>query len=115
MKIENDKTLSSMNSYKNDAVVRSDEGGRNGEVGRSGEVERSGVGDRVEISVSREDIARIANEGSLATEARSRKIALLKEQVSQGSYRVDAELVAKKIVEKLQGLSTPHQSAVKVE
>ena len=100
MKIDSDRMLPAITPYKNESA------GRNGEGGRNGETARIGGSDRVDISISREDIAKLENAASQPTDERSRKVASLKEQLSQGTYRVDAELVAKKMLDKLHGPSS---------
>lgn len=115
MKIDNERMIPTLNPYKNEPAGRGSEAGRNSEAAQNGESARRIGSDRVNISISKEDIARLEQSASQPSDERSRKISALKEQISNGTYRVDAEAVAKKIVEKMQESRSASQGEVTPE
>ena len=102
MKIESERMLPGINPYKNESVGRSETAVRNDTAAKAGEAVRSG-GDRVNISISSEDIARLNEASAAQSDDRAQRIASLKAQVENGTYSVDPVKVAKKILEKLHG------------
>jgi negative regulator of flagellin synthesis FlgM len=59
--------------------------------------------DRVELSTRKDEIEKLKNTVEAMPDVRSEKVAALKQQISEGTYRVDGVKVAEKMLENFKG------------
>jgi negative regulator of flagellin synthesis FlgM len=97
MKIDNQDMLSSINAYQNDPVSRNDESGRQQEK------VQAQPQDRVELSTQKTEIEKLKKSVESLPDVRSEKVAEIKQQIAEGSYRVDGVMVAQKMLEHFNG------------
>jgi flagellar biosynthesis anti-sigma factor FlgM len=97
MKIDNQDMLSSINAYQNDPVSISDDSFR-----RQEKVQAQHQ-DRVELSTQKTEIEKLKKSVESLLDVRSEKVAGIKQQIAEGSYRVDGVKVAQKMLEKFYG------------
>jgi negative regulator of flagellin synthesis FlgM len=68
-------------------------------VPAAGQVAKKGVVDLVTISSRSRELGKLMQELSALPDVRLDKVALAKQQLQQGSYRVDPKLLAQKMLE----------------
>lgn len=103
MKIENDRQLQNINAYQSQAVEKkaAEESVKNTEKAKNS----PGV-DRVELSVRKGEVDKLSKQADAITDtARAEKIAELKKQVSEGTYKVDPRMVAEKMLDSFRGIA----------
>jgi len=97
MKIDNQDMLSSINLYQNEPISKKDDAARPQE---KTQVQQQ---DRVELSTRKTQIEKLKKTVEAMPDVRSEKVAELKQQIANGSYRVDGIEVAQKMLEQFTG------------
>jgi negative regulator of flagellin synthesis FlgM len=97
MKIDNQDMLTSINAYQNDPISRKDDNVRQQE---KVQVQHQ---DRVELSTRKTEIDKLKKTVESMPDVRAEKVEALKQQLADGSYRVDGVKVAQKILENFKG------------
>lgn len=98
MKIDNVNINNVMSAYQNDPLTRT-----KGDAAQQTDKTQVGQCDRVELSTRKAEIDKLKKTAEAMPDVRSEKVAALKQQVSDGTYRVDGVKVAEKMLEHLKG------------
>lgn len=97
MRIENNEMLNSINLYQTDPVAGK------GEVVKQQEKPQAPAQDRVQLSTTKTEIERLKKAVDELPEVRTDKVEVFKQQLADGSYRVESTKVAEKILEQFTG------------
>ncbi|HKZ16782.1 MAG TPA: flagellar biosynthesis anti-sigma factor FlgM [Geobacteraceae bacterium] len=97
MKIDNQDMLSSINLYQNEQISKKDDAARPQE---KTQVQQQ---DRVELSTRKTEIEKLKNTVEAMPDVRTEKVEALKQQLADGSYRVESIKVAQKMLEQFTG------------
>jgi negative regulator of flagellin synthesis FlgM len=95
MKIDSEQLLSTVNKFKNEPVEKNETAG----AAVAGEKWTRRGTDRVELSTTGSEIERLKKTMEVAPDFRSDRVAKLKEQIGNGSYRADSKAVAEKMLQ----------------
>lgn len=98
MKIDNVNINSVISTCQNDPVARTRAEGE-----RQTDKIRAGAGDRVELTTRKDEIEKLKKAAAAMPEVRSDRVAALKERVADGTYKVDAVMVAERMLESFKG------------
>ena len=92
MKIDNDTLLTGINPQKNSGIARKNPGeGENSKV-------RGKSPDRVDLSMQKREIEQLKEKIAGLPDIRAERVAALKQQIEEGSYRVAGRDVAEKML-----------------
>lgn len=92
MKISNDQIMSNVNQFKQDPV------GKGTNASGSGKAAKSLGPDRVDISVSKEEVENLKKTMQGMPDVQSERVARLRNDIATGTYQVDGKLVAEKML-----------------
>ena len=98
MKINSEQQLASMNKITTTPAVKNEADTVTGNKGASHAI------DRVELSITSKDIDQLKNAMQVAPDIGSEKVAQLKAQIAAGTYKVDGNDVATKMLQNLNEL-----------
>jgi negative regulator of flagellin synthesis FlgM len=93
--------ISSISMYRNDAASKKLE------TDRQAEKTQSAQPDTVQLSTRKDEIEKLKSAVSSISDVRAEKVAALKQQVSEGTYRVDGIKIAEKIAQTWKGARAP--------
>ena len=97
MKIDNQDMLTGINAYRNDPVSGKDD------TGRPPEKVQAQPQDRVELSTRKTEIDKLKKTAESMPDVRTEKVEALKQQLADGSYKVEGVKVAEKMLEQFTG------------
>lgn len=97
MKIDSDQLLTTVNKFKNEPLEKNETTGA-AVAGAGDKWTRRGT-DRVELSSTGSEIERLKKTMEVAPDFRSDRVAKLKEEIANGSYRADSKAVAEKMLQ----------------
>jgi negative regulator of flagellin synthesis FlgM len=97
MNIDSGNMLNAINAYRNDPVSGKDN------VAVQQEKIQARQQDRVELSTRKTEIAELKKAVETMPDVRSEKVAALRQQISEGTYKVEGAKVAEKMLEQYKG------------
>ncbi len=98
MKIDNVSISNVTRAYQSETPVRA-----NGDAIRQADGTQSGKTDLVELSTRKSEIEKLRKTAESLPDVRSEKVAALKQQITDGTYKVDGVKVAEKMLEHFKG------------
>lgn len=99
MRIDNDQALSTVNQMRNESVEKKESAGK-----KAGASSAAGM-DRVVLSVRKEEIEQLKLVMKDVSDVRLDKIARLRQEIAEGSYKVEGAEVAEKMLESWRGFN----------
>jgi len=104
MKIDSQNTISGINLYQNDQLAKKAENGQQSVKTREQQL------DRVELSTRKGEIEKLDKAVNALPDVRSERVAALKQQIADGSYKVDSKDVAAKMLQSWQSMNEAGRS-----
>ncbi|HET6419129.1 MAG TPA: flagellar biosynthesis anti-sigma factor FlgM [Geobacteraceae bacterium] len=98
MRIDNVSVNNVISAYQSDPLSRA-----KGDAGQQTDKAQNGQSDQVELSTRKSDIEKLKKAAEALPDMRHDKVAALKQQISDGNYRVDGVTVAEKMTEDFKG------------
>lgn len=96
-KIDNNSLLSNVGHAKNETLEQGD-----AYIQKKGKIQRVGA-EQVDISIRKAEVEKLKKLATEMPDSRSDKIVSLKQQINRGTYHVDADVVAEKMLANLRG------------
>jgi negative regulator of flagellin synthesis FlgM len=97
MKIDNHDMLTGINAYRNDPISGKED------MDRQREKVQVQQQDRVELSTQKTEIEKLKKTVESMPDVRTEKVEAMKQQLADGSYRVEGIKVAEKMLEQFAG------------